>query len=910
MSGRLSPKHRAMLTKESGIDEQVVAERGYRTVTTKAELERLGFRRPQRGVPALLIPVCGPTGQIELYQSRPDEPRISRPGKPVKYETPGGERMALDVHPAMREAIRDPSRPLFVTEGIKKEDALVSRGLCSTGLIGVWNWRGTNEYDGKTVLAAWEHIALEGRKVYVVFDSDVMEKLEVHAALSRLKGFLESRKATVHPIYLPAGEGGSKQGVDDYLAAGHTVDDLLSHATSALKSLPREVVPIPYRNAGSGLIWDKPTQNGSVPTRLTNFTARITADVSADDGAEVERRFELEVDLAGRRHAINVPARQFPSLSWVTEHLGAGAIVQPGFGLKDHVRAAIQTLSGEIPARRVYAHTGWREIGGRWIYLHAGGGVGEDGAYCAAVQVALSGTLATRELPEPPGSAEEFMEAVRAPLDLLELTPDQISIPLFSGVYRAAMGETDFSIHLSGPTGEGKSEIAALCQQHYGPELDARRLTSWESTENAIEGQAFQAKDQLMVLDDFAPIGSPYDVQRWHKKADRVLRAKGNASGRQRMRPDTTLRPEKPPRALILSTGEDVPRGQSLRARMLVLELSPGDLHWEKLTRCQRDAVGGLYARAMSGFVRWLASRYEDIRASLKEERATLREWAALSTQHKRTPGIVADLALGLRYFLLFAHDAGALSAEEADWLWLRGWAALGEAAAAQGHHQAAGEPTRRFGELLSAAIASGQAHVAGPDGGEPEEPGGWGWRRATVGTGDHEREEWRPPGERVGWVEEDNLYLLPEAAYAAVQKQGRDSGEPLTVTERTLRKRLHERGLLLSVEDSRLTLAVRRTLEGRRRGVLHLSADFLSLPTNQPDQPDHDEVKQSKRANHAPSLWSGLHQEPDHEADQRKQRRQAENLGIGQVGQVSDDGSGHRSNGRVGSPARERFTI
>jgi hypothetical protein len=343
---------------------------------------------------------------------------------------------------------------------------------------------------------------------------------------------------------------------------------------------------------------------------------------------------------------------------------------------------------------------------------------------------------------------------------------------------------------------------------------------------------------------------------------------------------------------------------------MLVLELSPGDLDWEKLTLCQRDAAGSLHARAMSGFVQWLAVRYEEIRTSLREERAALREWATLSTQHKRTPGIVADLALGLRHFLLFAHDAGALTADEAERLWLRGWAALGEAAAVQRQHQAAGEPTRRYGELLSAAIASGRAHVAGPEGDEPEEPGGWGWRRVTVGTGDYEREEWRPLGERVGWVEEESLYLLPEAAYATVQKQGRDSGEPLTVTERTLRKRLHERGLLLSVEDSRPTLAVRRTLGGRRRGVLHLSADFLSLHTNQPDQPDHDEDKPPKHTQYAPSLWSDLHQQPDHETDQIKPRRQAEHSGIGQVGHVSDDGSRHRSNGRVSSPARERFTI
>jgi hypothetical protein len=898
-----------MILEESGIGARVAVKRGYRTVASKAELERLGFGRSQRNVPALLTPIYGPTGDIVLYQSRPDSPRIGKRGKPVKYETPTGASMVLDVHPFCRETVVDPGVPLFVTEGVKKGDALVSRGLCAVALIGVWNWRGTNEHGGKMALAEWEYVALNGRKVYIVFDSDVMEKREVHAALSRLKVFLEHRGARVRLIYLPTGEGGLKHGADDYLASGHTVTELLEHATSELKPQPDENGPaLPYRATSTGLVWDRPTQSGTVPTPLTNFTAKITADVAEDDGAELRRYFEIEANLNGRRAVFSVPSVQFAGMSWATERLGAGAIVYPGFGIKDHARAAVQMLSGEVAARHVYSHTGWRKIGERWFYLHASGAIGQDGQV-GAVHVGLTGALEGRTLPEPPEEGE-LVKAIRASLKVWELASETVTVPLHAATYRAALGDSDFSIHLSGPTGEGKSELAALCQQHYGPELDARHLTSWESTENAIEGQAFQAKDQLIILDDFAPVGSSYDVQRWHKKADRVLRAKGNASARQRMRPDTTLRPEKPPRALILSTGEDVPRGQSLRARMLILELSPRDLDWKKLTQCQRDAAGGLHARAMSGFVRWLATRYEGVQASLKVERATLREWAALSTQHKRTPGIVADLALGLRRFLLFAHDAGALSTDEAERLWLRGWAALGEAAALQRQHQAAGEPTRRFCELLSAAIASGRAHVADPDGNQPKEPGAWGWRSATVGTGDYEREEWRPLGERVGWVENENLYLLPEAAYAAVQKQGRDSGEPLSVTERTLRKRLHERGLLLSVETSRPTLAVRRTLGGRRRRVLHLSADFLSLHTYRPDQPDRDSEKPPKDGDRAPSLWSGLYQKPDRETDQGKRRRQAENTDMGQVGHVSDDTGRHRDNRRVSSSARERFTV
>ena len=460
-------------------------------------------------------------------------------------------------------------------------------------------------------------------------------------------------------------------------------------------------------------------------------------------------------------------------MGWAAEHLGAGAIVYPGFGIKDHARAAVQTALGRgARPGSVYSHTGWRKIGGEWLYLHAGGAVGESaGDEGSEALVELSGTLRERELPTVPLGDGELREALRASLELLRIAPGEITYPLLAATYRAPLGESDFSEHLSGPTGEGKSELAALFQQHYGAELDARRLLSWESTENAIEAQAFTLKDQLLVLDDFAPTGTSYDIQRWHKKADRVLRAKGNRSGRQRMRPDTTLRPEKPPRALIVSTGEDVPRGQSLRARMMVLELSPGALDWETLTGCQNAAASGLYARAMSGYLRWLATRYEGLRERLKEEHADLRKFAGASGQHRRTPGIVADLALGLRHFLVFAHESGAVDAGTARDLWTGGWKALGEAASGQSQHQAAGEPTRRFRELLSAAISSGRAHVANPGGGSPEVPVAWGWREATVGTGDFEREEWRPQGERIGWLEDEDLYLEPDAALAAVHR-------------------------------------------------------------------------------------------------------------------------------------------
>ena len=146
----LADHHKKMLIDESGIAPDVAEARGYRTIEKKVELKTLGFSDSQCNVPGLLIPVHSPTGEIATYQFRPDQPRIDKDGKPVKYETPSGSRMVLDVHPFVREMLGNPSVPLFITEGIKKSDALVSRGLCAVTLLGVWSWRGTNEHGGKT----------------------------------------------------------------------------------------------------------------------------------------------------------------------------------------------------------------------------------------------------------------------------------------------------------------------------------------------------------------------------------------------------------------------------------------------------------------------------------------------------------------------------------------------------------------------------------------------------------------------------------------------------------------------------------------------------------------------------------------------------------------------------------------
>jgi Domain of unknown function (DUF3854) len=217
----LSEAHRWMLEEESGISPEVIAARGYWTVSARAQLVGT-FPKWQRRAPALFVPMFSPDGVTTRAQIRPNNPRTDKRGKVVKYETAHRERPILDVHPSMLEALRDASRPILFTEGVKTADSATSRGLCTVAFAGVDGW-----VSGGKPLPCWEHIALSGRKVFVAYDSDVMTKPGVQGALGRLASYLEGRGATVWVIYLPAAPDGSKQGVDDYLAAGGTVAEMM-----------------------------------------------------------------------------------------------------------------------------------------------------------------------------------------------------------------------------------------------------------------------------------------------------------------------------------------------------------------------------------------------------------------------------------------------------------------------------------------------------------------------------------------------------------------------------------------------------------------------------------------------------------------------------------------------------------
>ncbi len=808
-------------------------------------------QKGSRNCAGMLIPYYWPGQPSPFnYRLRRDNPEWTQgkdgKSKPErKYLGPpnGGNRLYIPPGVTL-EQLNDVQIPIALVEGEKKALALWRLVHHDTdrlryvpmAIAGVWNWRGRTGKTGgpkgerleiKGPIPDLNRISWGGRTAFVIFDADVSTNESVNWARKGLSRELTSRAAQVKFVNLP--QDCQANGVDELLVAWGPARILELFDAAVSGGSLHVVLPPQFQSKPEGLFRVAIQGDRQSQTQLTNFRAEIVKNVQLDDGVETNREFEIDAEILGRKSRFIIPASDFAQMNWPIERLGAAAIVFPN--QRGYAQTAIQSLSLTAAEKCIYTHTGWRNAGGRWIYLHGGGAVDGSGTV-SDVSVRLLGSVSRYEL-RAGGNPSDLRSAVAASLRLIDLGPSSVSFPLNAAIWRAVFGVPDFALHLAGETGAYKSELAALHQQHFGPAMNRLNLPgAWSSTGNAIEAMAFHAKDALFVVDDFAPQGGATDIGRLNASAERVFRAAGNHAGRSRLDSTAKLREPKPPRALILSTGEEIPRGQSIRARLLILEVSKGDIESHYLAECQRHAHQGLYAQAMGGFVQWFAGRYDEVQAAFAAKTSEYRSKALASTAHARTPDIVANLQGAFELYLEFGMASDAITAAECRVLATRCWDALRDVAVAQARHQGETEPTARFLTLVRSVLSCGRAHLENRRGGEPSQsPRSCGWRIGNSG-------ELQPQGDCIGWLEDDDIYLEPASAFRAAQMAARDSGDIFGITEQTLKKRLRERGLLASVDQKHETLTIRRTLSGSSKNVLHLRRHTL-LPEAPEDAPE-----------------------------------------------------------------------
>jgi len=876
-----------MLNK-AGLSDEIIRGRGYRSARSQPDIQALGFQPRQGRAPALVIPIWGRDGQTATHLIRPDSPR-SKDGRPITFELPQGTPLTIDVPARCREGVADVSKELWIVDGPIEADAMATKGFNSVALLGSRAWRHLRK-PGRPVLPDLLDIPLQGRSVNTAFRSDVWASPDARGDVHQLTHFLRGRGAIVLHAILPPGPNAECQGPHDLLARGDDIRNLLSDPSSLDFTYGAEYQgPWGERDRFSvtpeGTFRMTSRENDLVPVQLANFSAKIVTEFHITDGADERIEFELEVSLKGARSILCMTADEFEAMGWPLRYLGADAIVTSGFNVRDDFREAIQRFSDAVPRTIVFTNLGWVRIGDNWGFLHAGGVIGTDlqptvdedqedrphrnsGAARALstagpntpileqatptphIRVKVPPLFKNFRLPEP-WTGQRAIAAVRATLRFLDLGPDRIVMPLFAAPFRAVVDETNFSLFVHGPTGCFKSELTRLVTQFFGPEISIEDLRGWNSTANALASLAFLAKNVVFPVDDFIPCGTRGEILHANKQVDDLLRSQANRSARHRSRGDGTLREGKPPRGLILSTGEMLPAGQSLNARLLAIGIEEGDvfdLHDpDKIARinaAQLSAKTGCYAQTMAQFIQWLAPTYEINRAVMHQQKADFREVFQENGVHPRSVDIAADLAAGLDQFLDFAHEIGAVDETQHASLWERFHVAMWDLLREQRDQVVSEDPVTRYLELLTSALHCGRAHLKllRPDEDQSHVAGSptlWGYNEKTIPVprpagltdSDHDESEEEqltnrtilvPRGRQVGWKDYDNLYIDPDASLAVVNLFARELAVPeIPFPKKTLGKRLMDRGLIRNHGKDRNTLKC--NVEGVRREVFNL---------------------------------------------------------------------------------------
>jgi Domain of unknown function (DUF3854) len=320
LTSPLSQEHRRQLEDESGIAREIYEERGVRTITHGRQLPK-GFARRQRRLGSgLLWSGHAPDG-TEFYIFRPDRPDPRKPGR--KYEMQakacGGPGNRLDIHPSCRHLISRTDVPVIFVEGVKKADSILSAAKAAgvevlvVAIMGVWNWKS----DGEPISDMFE-IPVEGRRVIVLYDSDVLRNPNVQDAANQLAKHNEGRGADVYMTFLPDQDDGSKMGADDYL---------LEHTLRELQLLMR-----PYDPADFTLV-------------------RLSRDKKLRLALEdIERRFwEIECKGLGAHSARDVFLKLYEAARRHGEVVGEGIRVTKAWGpLAIEAKVSSRTLSKAI----------------------------------------------------------------------------------------------------------------------------------------------------------------------------------------------------------------------------------------------------------------------------------------------------------------------------------------------------------------------------------------------------------------------------------------------------------------------------------------------------------------------------------------------------------------------------------
>ena len=645
-------------------------------------------------------------------------------GKAHKYLQQKNQPPRPYITPSAWKAKDKAHQSIWFTEGVKKVLKLIQHDRAAIGISGTPNWKaGKNSglSDDKDLWADLKAFKWEGRLCFIAFDMDVWTKVQVRRDLYGLAFALFMRGANIKfpqwqqgkgiDDYL-AGQQDPEGAINKLEAEAVKLERFLchEHSNEIMHALDRLVVIDPIREktlhgwlakalslkasdlkkraaerkghmlqeaVKDAAIEDfyigedggvyrlvSTRDGGKAQVKLSNFSARILEERDIDDEIdEIRKEYVVQVSKNGHTFKpISILCKDFKGLSWVPIYCGNSAIIEPGQNTCDYLRAFIQKYSDKlgVTQRTIFRHTGWREVKGEMVFLHAGGALGCDGVF---VDLHEELTRAGHyRLPNSPVYEKEALELIFK--CLVDVAPSEIVLPLLSFTFLTSIKslldpKPGFSLFCYGLPDSFKTSVSVLFQGFFGS-IAKEGLANFSSTILGTQKRAALLKDVVMIADDFHPSPSRKESEKREDILERLIRDSGNNQGRTKLNSDSSIKKSSVPRAGIIITGELLSSLQSTISRYITIEFQQPAISIEHLTKVQEQAH--LLPHAMAGFLLWVREHIPDFRRDFSATFQDLRAGLFIDgSTSRKLPEHSAFLLYGLRLFLQYAHERGSI---------------------------------------------------------------------------------------------------------------------------------------------------------------------------------------------------------------------------------------------------------
>ncbi|MDJ0345876.1 hypothetical protein QMK19_35170 [Streptomyces sp. H10-C2] len=399
------------------------------------------------------------------------------------------------------------------------------------------------------------------------------------------------------------------------------------------------------------------------------------------------------------------------------------------------IASAIRAVSPDSRRVPVYGASGWRQDDdGRWMFVHAGGGIDFEGH--RLLRTAFPGRLRLVSLPPPATNPAVIRGAALKSLGLVDTLPTHAIVPLLGLAHRAPFGHCPSSICMYGLPGSVKTGIATIATRHFAPELDRNTamlsISGTGSTQAGMTEATYLMKDVLVLADDSAPDRS---VREAATRTSQTARTQSAAEGKLKMdSPKPGMRrklaAQRGPRGSFIQTSEVLASADSGQQRMLTIEMIREEINLDQVIAASKPEVAESCSLLTASYIRWVAERYP---VFAKEIKRLDQHYADVFRPScgDRPAEHIGRFAAGWHMLLRFLQECGALSAEEAAAWWSKAWTGLLEAVDRERELLADHTNAQRVLKYFMSAINSKRAHLVGPDGACPADRDmalRWGW--------------------------------------------------------------------------------------------------------------------------------------------------------------------------------------